>query len=406
MNQMSPNSKQSAAFGLGTVSGPESWTGLSIQQDNDEEWFSFTIGANGLSTGPADSVAITFDPTLGQLNLKLLNQSGNLIDSSAGIGGSEVILAAGHDQSDDLPCRGVRRANPDYTLTVTGPGRTAVDAAIEQQNGQSNNASASAFDLGTTSGAESIGPLSLLNAGENDWFKFTIPSGYTADSSDFVGIVLDNTLGDLDVQLFNSSHDPQGAVGDSLSDFEQISLAGLSGGTYYVDVSGHNNATNPEYDLVLQTPDTTAPANIFGPTPSTSSRAPANLQTIDGVQTFSGLSIGATTATSENWFSFSLVSGLTGLQGQSVSISYDNTQGNLTLSLYNQSILTNSKATPLGTSSVSGDQQTVSLAGLTAAGGPYYIEVSGGPNPNYTLTINAPQSLQRDSGRVAPRPRE
>ena len=215
--------------------------------------------------------------------------------------------------------------------------------------------------------------------------------------------MLDQTLGDLDVQLFNSS---MTIVGQSRhlteQDFEQIlrspALRGTSGGPYsYVDVSGHNNATNSEYDLVLETPDTALPGqHLRARTPSTPSRKAANLQTIDGVQTFSGLSIGATASTSENWFSFNLVSGLTGLQGQSVSISFDDAQGNLTLSLYNSSILTNSKATPLGTSSVSGDQQTVSLAGLTAAGGPYYIEVSGEPNPNFTLTINAPQSLEPD----------
>ncbi len=163
-----------------------------------------------------------------------------------------------------------------------------------------------------------------------------------------------------------------------------------------MDVSGYDNATNPEYDVVLQTPDATAPANNFGPNPINTVTSAADLQTIDGVQTFSGLSIGATTDTSTNWFSFNLVSGLTGLQGQSVSISYDDTQGNLTLTLYNQSILTNPNATPLGSSSVIADEQAVSLAGLSAAGGPYYIEVTGQPNPNYTLTINAPQSLQPD----------
>ena len=158
-------------------------------------------------------------------------------------------------------------ANADYTLTVTGPGRTAADTAIEQLNGHGNNSFAAAFDLGTPSGAVSIGPLSLLKSGENDWFKFNIPAGVTADSSDFVGVVLDDTLGDLDVQLYSASMAPEGQSENSLSDFAHISLAGLSSGTYYVDVSGHNNATNPEYDLVLQTPDTTAPVNSFGPNP-------------------------------------------------------------------------------------------------------------------------------------------
>ena len=276
VNQISSNSTQRTAYSLGTVSGPEPWTGLSIQQDNDEEWFAFTIGAG---SGLADSVAISFDPSLGQLDLALFNTSSSTaIDSSSTIGGSEVISLSGMAAGTyDVEVYGA--ANPDYTLTVTAPGRTAVDAIVEQQNGKSdNNSFADAFDLGTPSGAESIGPLSLLKAGENDWFKFNIPSGVTADSSDFVGIVLDDTLGDLQVQLFNSSMTPEGQSGSSLSDFEQISLAGLSGGTsaggtyYYVDVFGHDNATNPEYDLVLQTPNTTAPANPFGPNPINSAK--------------------------------------------------------------------------------------------------------------------------------------
>ncbi len=211
VNQSAPNSMESDAYPLGTVSGPVSLPSLSIQTDTSEEWFSFKIGDN---SGLADSVAISFDPSAGQLSLALFNaSSSNPIDSSATIGGSEVISLSGMAAGTyDVEVYG--QANPDYTLTVTGPGRTAADTAVEQLNGQSNNSFAAAFDLGTTSGAESIGPLSLLNAGENDWFKFTIPSSVTTDSSDFVGIVLDDTLGDLDVKLYQRVDGPGGAVGE------------------------------------------------------------------------------------------------------------------------------------------------------------------------------------------------
>ena len=323
--------------------------GLSIQSDTSEEWFSFTTK---LKSGPADSVAIRFDPSLGQLDLNLLDQSGKPIASSATVGGSEVISLSGM-AANTYYVEVSGAANPDYTLTVTGPGTTVIDNVIAQENGGSNNSFATAFDLGTPSGVQSIGPLSFLTPGGNEWFKFMIPSGVTPDSSDFVGILLDNTLGDLDVQLYNASMTLEGQA-ETSNDFDHISLAGLTGGVYYyVEVAGHTTSTtNPEYDLILQTPNTTAPVNTFGPNPINDITTAADLQTIDGVQTFNGLAIG-TTPDSQNWFSFNLVSGLTGREGQSVSISYDHTQGNLTLTLYDQNatLLGSSKPRPATSSS-------------------------------------------------------
>ncbi len=68
-----------------------------------------------------------------------------------------------------------------------------------------------------------------------------------------------------------------------------------------------------------------------------------------------------------------------------MSISFQNSQGNLQLALYN------SAGTLLAISQGTGNSETVSLNGRAA--GTYYVEVfglNGALNPNYSLTINPP----------------
>jgi Leishmanolysin/Bacterial pre-peptidase C-terminal domain len=88
-------------------------------------------------------------------------------------------------------------------------------------------------------------------------------------------------------------------------------------------------------------------------------------------------------ADSQDWYRFTTTAA--GSSSNTVSISFQNSQGNLQLALYNSS------GTLVGTSQGTGNSESISLNGLAA--GTYYALAygnAGALNPNYSLTVTAP----------------
>ncbi|MFM6403991.1 MAG: PPC domain-containing protein, partial [Microcystis sp.] len=63
----------------------KSWENLSI---DDDDWFKFNLPSKGTGN---DYVSISFDHSLGDLDLKLYDSSGTEIKSSAGVSNTEQI---------------------------------------------------------------------------------------------------------------------------------------------------------------------------------------------------------------------------------------------------------------------------------------------------------------------------
>ena len=189
-----------------------------IQQDNDQEWFSFAVGGGGLSTGPDDSVGITFDPTEGQLSLTLLNSSGKTIGTSSAVGGTEEITLPPTSAATSYYVLVTGAANPDYTLSVTGPGTTATDQAIVPgERREQQLVVVVCLRPRHAQRRADAGPVVAVDRRRKRVVQVqdvAAPRG-EHDSTDFVGILFDDTLGDLNVQLFNSSLAPIGQSGDS-----------------------------------------------------------------------------------------------------------------------------------------------------------------------------------------------
>ncbi|MDT9278052.1 MAG: T9SS type A sorting domain-containing protein, partial [Limnospira sp. PMC 737.11] len=102
-----------------------------------------------------------------------------------------------------------------------------------------NDTMATAYDLGVVYSWYDW--LSIDQVGDEDWFRFELPG--TGGMSDEVYISFYHSDGDLDLALYNE----QGELVDSstgTSDWESISLEGLSSGTYYAQVYGYGGATN------------------------------------------------------------------------------------------------------------------------------------------------------------------
>jgi hypothetical protein len=93
-----------------------------------------------------------------------------------------------------------------------------------------------------------IGGLSIHPSTDQDWFKFTLEKD--AVTGQVVRIDFNNAEGNLQLELFDADGNSLGKSNTN-KNFEEISLAGKSAGTYYVKVTGVDEAENPEYSLTV-----------------------------------------------------------------------------------------------------------------------------------------------------------
>lgn len=382
-----PNNTVAAATQLGTLNTFQFVEHVSIDTatDVDQYWFHIdSIGKEG------QFAAIAFDGSVGNLGLKLYDSTGKLVDESLTSASVESVslagLVAGNYRLE------VSGAINQYVMTLFGPASASGDS-YEGPTG--NNTQANSYDLRELRGTVAIEPLSLHQSGDIDWFKFTIPTGSTLTASDFVAIEHDVQMGDLDLELYNSagvllSHQGTPRSSKTGNNLERVSLEGIasSDGTIFVKVFGHQGTANPSYKLVIQTALDSSRTDWAEP--NNAAAAAKDLQRIEGSKTWSSLSIAD--SSDKDWYRFSTVAGAKFGAGNSISVLFDVTQGDLSLKLYRSSDLN----TPLRTSITDGNRESISLEGLNEADGPFYVLIDGDSQPMYELQIDAPVGLVAD----------
>lgn len=248
---------------------------------------------------------------------------------------------------------------------------TMADDAYEQ-----NDTRATAANLGTLTATKTIN--NLVQADANDWYKFNITSAPTTGSSVTLGFT--HAQGDLDLELYNSAG-TRVRVSQGITNSEAISLAGFAAGTYYVRVFGYRGTTNPNYSLGVNL-SKAAPVTVADDAyeNNDTQATAANLGTLTSNASLSNLALSDTA----DWYRFTTTA--TGTSTNTVSLSFQNAQGNLALQLYNSS------GTVIASSNGIGNSESISLAGRAA--GTYYARVysaTGARNPNYSFQINAPK---------------
>jgi hypothetical protein len=208
---------------------------------NEVDWYSFTAPATGDYHLEAWSPEDHLDTVLGVYN-RLGQRLAFNDDAAQDIIHSDltVTLTAGRPyyfgitNYKDTP-------GSSYYWYVSGPAQTATDDSAEE-----NDTRQQAYDLGTLTGPKSLTALRMADA--QDWFKFTTTGPGTA--ANFVSISFQHLQGDLDLKLYDSNGLEVGSS-EGVGNAENISLAGLAAGTYYVQVFGANEATNPNYSLTI-----------------------------------------------------------------------------------------------------------------------------------------------------------
>lgn len=232
------NNTHPEAYELREIQGSEIFAGLSLHEEGDVDWFSFSTVGEGKAS---HAISLEFEHSRGNLTLQLYDSSGNLLDTSNSDSNRERISLDGRAAGEYfVEVSGER--NPSYSLLINAPEETEEDWA------EGNNSREAAYSLREINGALFLNDFSIDSQGDEDWFQFVLPQD--AVSGQEARIAFDHFEGDLQLELFSSDGSSLG-LANTNRNFEEISLAGKRAGTYYVKVSGVNNAINPDYSLTI-----------------------------------------------------------------------------------------------------------------------------------------------------------
>ncbi len=237
---------QNNSYDLKTVEGTQTWSGLSIDNTSDQDWFKFETKGLGVQ---GHAVSIDFDHSQGNLSLLVIDPTGKQYTSQS-LSNNEKVSLAGLPQGI-YSVKVFGEVNPNYTLSIDAFQTPKTDW-IDQLN-QQNNKSTNAYDLRSIEGTLTLADLSISPSGDEDWFKFTLPK--KAVSNEVVRIDFNHYEGNLSLEVFEANNQSLGkSLGKSETNrnYEEISLTGKAEGTYFVKVWGANNGINHDYTLTIQ----------------------------------------------------------------------------------------------------------------------------------------------------------
>ncbi|MFM6403990.1 MAG: PPC domain-containing protein, partial [Microcystis sp.] len=237
---------QTNSYDLKTIEGTQTWSGLSIDNTSDQDWFKFETKGLGVQ---GHAVSIDFDHSQGNLSLLVIDPTGKQYTSQS-LSNNEKVSLAGLPQGI-YSVKVFGEVNPNYTLTIDAFQTPKTDW-IDQRTQQNNN-STNAYDLRSIEGTLTLADLSISPSGDEDWFKFTLPK--KAVSNEVVRIDFNHYEGNLSLEVFEANNQSLGkSLGKSETNrnYEEISLKGKAAGTYFVKVWGANNSINPDYTLTIQ----------------------------------------------------------------------------------------------------------------------------------------------------------
>jgi subtilisin-like proprotein convertase family protein len=212
---------------------------LSIHEPGDVDFFRFVADAAGML-----DISIAFSHALGDLDLELLNESGEPVAQSGSTDDYEQLtyqVAAGETYFLRV-FEFNSSINPNYDLSVE------LSSGVAGDRFEDDDSFATATNLGNL-GNRVEADLSIHESGDDDYFVFRAAATGTLD----VSLNIVNVLGDLDFELYNAQFGSIGAA-NSQNDVEQLSVLVVSGRTYYLRVFGKEGATNDAYTVTFDGP--------------------------------------------------------------------------------------------------------------------------------------------------------
>ncbi len=324
-----------------------SFGSLSFLRCVDDDWFNMTAPAGILL-----KVNITFDHLVGNLNLYLYNASGIQLNQSISASNDweEVTFAIRVSACFFIRVVWASGSWAEYNLTVW-PVLPNGDDVFE-----TNNIKADAAEVLINSTYET------LICANDDWYKIFVEAGNTVSCS----IYFDNSFGDLDLKIFDSSGALLG-LSQGNYDFEVVAANVTHSAYYFIQVYKFNPVGLNTYQMLLMTME--LPQDAMDDTYEENDVQLQAAEIVPG--TITGL-----VCADDDWFKVYVTAG----NKLSVSISFTNSLGNLDLGFFNAV-----KHLISSTSTISNGE---SLTFDITTTGYYYIRVNRTTTTNeYSLTI-------------------
>ena len=338
---------------------------LSIHSRTDNDYFAFTLDNDGTAKNVA---SIVFDASQGDLNLHLINSSGTSVRTGTSSENGKAIdlsgLAAG---TYYIRVQGASGAQNTYSLVWDG--NNYGPKADVYDTDTSNDTRTTATVLPDLTGT--LNDLSIHSSTDKDFFAFTLANDGT--EKNIISIAFDASMGDLNLQLLNSSGTSV-KTGTLTESGRQIVLEGLAAGTYYIRVQGVSKSKNA-YALTWDGGNYGYAMDAYDTNASNDSTAEAvTLEQEAG--SLADLTIH--NGKDKDFFALTLINDATAQNF--VSIAFDASAGDLDLNLLNAS------GTSVKTGVVTADGKRIDLTGL--APGTYYIRVQGVSKAMNTYTLS------------------
>ncbi len=226
-----PNDEFGSAYSLGA--SDRRYDHLTVHDPGNDDYYRWTAPATGWL-----DLDILYVGAVGQLGLGLYRSDRSLIDHRASFNDNEHIGAA-VEAGESYYIRVESRNGSmhfDYSLVIDGPD-------IPTDRLEPNDTPDSAAELPPQDHVES--GLTLDKASGEDWYRWTA----TDTSLMAVNLFFDNSLGDLELSVYDSSRHRL-AASSTTTDNEHVQLPVVADESYYIQVTGFSEATTPRYDLV------------------------------------------------------------------------------------------------------------------------------------------------------------
>ena len=220
----SSNDTAETATALGTLLSTLNVEGLSIHSDTDVDHYTFSVAYDGEA-----SIALGFVHELGDIDATLRDSSGTEIGyGTSGNDNEEIVFQASSSDTYSLEVYGYDGAtNRDYDLSIRPKTLNS-----RRDDYESNDSASSAVTV--REARSSFEDLTLHNASDQDWFKFSIAE--TSVSSNKVQV--SNFLGaDAVLEIYGSDGVSQIGTSVSIADGSAVvDTSGFDAGEYYAVV--------------------------------------------------------------------------------------------------------------------------------------------------------------------------
>ncbi len=313
---------------------------------SDDDWYTVSLQA-----GDTIEADITFLHSEGDLDLRLYDSAGTLLDISASLTnnesvGPQTVTSAGSYYIEvELNTDAGSTLGNSYALDLSVTAAPCVADSYEPNNTKST---AAAITTGFTSGLNSC-------LSDQDWFSIELWAGDTIE----VDANFAPADGDIDLYLYNESSSTAVATSVSFSSTESVSYTAPEDGTYYVNTRLYQDLGSvPGNPYTLET-TITAGDDALEDNDSDSAALEIPGYRVDGLRVFTN---------DEDWYAVELGVGDT----LAVNLDFSHAEGDIDLNLYGPG--TGGSGSLLDYSWTSDDNENIPTYTATQAG-LHYIQV-------------------------------